>query len=367
MSRSRCRPGRLRAAGFSLVELLVASALGLLLIAGTVTVLAGNRRSAELNAAVAEMQEAGRFALATLASDIRMSGHQGCIDPNGGSLRVRAASAPTDDLRRTSTTAAAIETATTWSPAPPNGFVPLAEHRAVPGTHALALQFGDTKRSALAAQMANPSAPLRLVGDVGIESGDLAIVANCDFGDLFRVSAASADGLTLEHAAPENESGSLTRAYGNARTIAQTRVMRFRSNVYFVGDTGLRNGRGGAVHALYRQTLPYDAAVNPPTEIAQGVENLRLAFGQRDGATLRYVAPGTPGFDPSRVETVRIGLLMASFDDVTDADNTRSYTLAGQTILASEDPDARDAHPIDRRHRLVLDTTVKVRNRRSAP
>ena len=122
---------------------------------------------------------------------------------------------------------------------------------------------------------------------------------------------------------------------------------------------------GTPVRALFRQTLPHDPLRNPPTVIVDGVENLRIAFGLRDGRTLRYVTPGDAGFDPARVETVRVGLLMSSFEAVTDQEDERTYVLAGQPIHASDDADDPDAHPRDRRHRLSFDTTVKVRNRRS--
>ena len=43
--------------GVSLVELLIAMTLGLVLLAGMLTVFAGNRKSSELNTALSEIQE----------------------------------------------------------------------------------------------------------------------------------------------------------------------------------------------------------------------------------------------------------------------------------------------------------------------
>ncbi|MBX2886174.1 MAG: prepilin-type N-terminal cleavage/methylation domain-containing protein, partial [Granulosicoccus sp.] len=50
-------------AGFSMVELLVAMAIGLILISGMISVFGGNRRSSELNQAMSNMQESARFAI----------------------------------------------------------------------------------------------------------------------------------------------------------------------------------------------------------------------------------------------------------------------------------------------------------------
>ena len=51
-----------RQSAFSLIELLIAMTLGLILIAGMITVLEGNRRSSELNSTMADLQESARFA-----------------------------------------------------------------------------------------------------------------------------------------------------------------------------------------------------------------------------------------------------------------------------------------------------------------
>ena len=74
-------------AGLSLVELMVAMTLGLLLLSGMIAVFSGNQRSAELNTAMANLQESARFALSRMSKDMRLAGHQGCLNPSQGSRR----------------------------------------------------------------------------------------------------------------------------------------------------------------------------------------------------------------------------------------------------------------------------------------
>jgi len=74
--------------GVSLVELLIAMTLGLVLLAGMLTVFAGNKQSSELNTALAQIQENARFALSRMSRDMRMAGYQGCLDPNQGTINV---------------------------------------------------------------------------------------------------------------------------------------------------------------------------------------------------------------------------------------------------------------------------------------
>ena len=128
-------------AAFSLVELLIAMTLGLILLAGMISVFAGNKRSSDLNSAMADIQENARFALDTLARDIRMAGFQGCVDINSGPANLLAATLPTDDFHATATMGSIVAAGNLWDPSPPMGFDP-ENHTALAGTHALTLQYG---------------------------------------------------------------------------------------------------------------------------------------------------------------------------------------------------------------------------------
>jgi len=70
------RPSRSR--GFSLVELMVAMALGLVIVGGVVSVLTANKRSYRANEGLAQVQEAARTAFELIARDVRQSGNTGC-------------------------------------------------------------------------------------------------------------------------------------------------------------------------------------------------------------------------------------------------------------------------------------------------
>ena len=388
---------RALATGFSLVELLVAMTLGLLLTVGTVSVFSGSRRSTELNAAMANMQENARFALDAIGSDIRMAGHQGCASLAGGSVRIAADRAPMDDRARgllgTAIWGSRVSAADAWTPAPPwgdgpGGFDVPDGVDSVVGTHALGVQFGDAEaarlRSPVGGAIPDPTGDIPLDRVIDLEAGDLAIVSDCAGGELFRVTGTvrsregERDVMDLEHGASGNDGARLDTAYGANGTEAQVRVMRFEANAYFVGDTGLVNGAGAPVTALYQQSLPFGDADNPPVELVQGVENFRVSFGvRRPNGSLVYVPAGGAlpdggAFVPRDVRSVRIGLLMSSWDEIADDPDTGTYVLAGQPIgPATATPggaapggaaDPATTHPADRRFRLAFNTTVKVRN-----
>jgi len=60
--------------GFTLVEMMIAAAIGAVLLGGMISVFLGNKKTADLNEAMVEMQQSARFGLEVLARDIRMYG-----------------------------------------------------------------------------------------------------------------------------------------------------------------------------------------------------------------------------------------------------------------------------------------------------
>ena len=366
--------------GFSLVEMMIAMTVGLFLISSMIAVFVGNKRTSEVNTAMANIQENARFALDSIARDARVSGFQGCIDINSEQLMIRSNNAPVtaDGLQATSTHASVINTDGSWTPASPIGFTPSTTFPQVTGTHALTLQFGDQRVASLDEPMIvtgtvipSKALPVKLdrpISEMGLNVGDLAVISNCDVGDLFTVTTGSADS-TLVHAASGdnngNASANLSIAYGLNDTLIQTRVMKLNTNVYYIGDTGLENANGDTITALYRQTWPFEAS-NPPTEIVQGVEDLRVSFGIRSANdTLSYLAPDAAGFNPTNIESLQVGILMNSFDRVSQDDDSSTYELAGQPVYSSTKyTTATSVHSGDKRFRLAFNTTIKIRNRR---
>ena len=86
MSRSRLRTHRHRAApaparassGFTLIELMVALLLGLIVIAGVISVFLANQQVYRTNQAIGDVQDGSRIAFEMMAHDIRGAGLTGC-------------------------------------------------------------------------------------------------------------------------------------------------------------------------------------------------------------------------------------------------------------------------------------------------
>ena len=64
-------------AGFTLVELLVAMVIGLLVMAGATQLFISSQQSYRFQTALADMQDTGRFALDTMARELRQADYSG--------------------------------------------------------------------------------------------------------------------------------------------------------------------------------------------------------------------------------------------------------------------------------------------------
>lgn len=350
--------------GFTLIELMISVALGLILIAGLVTAFLGSNRSSKLNATLTELQESGRFALDTIIRDVRMAGFQGCASISELPAKVRANSAPTENYYDDSLRAYAVDTATSWDPMPHATFnIPTDIGTPVPGTHALSVQFGSSTTYQISPMGSTSSAVTVIGDDVDIATGDLALISDCNSADIFQVTADNAN--VLQHdAAPNGGDNRLTAPYGQGEELNRSRIMRFQANIYYIGETGRTDKNNSPVRALYRQTLPY---TNPPIEISDGIENLRIRLGIEDPdneGPLTFVSPDNALLETHRVKSIQVGFLMQSYDDVSDENDNRSYEIAGYSIPAS-DATATDGntHTADKKMRLTFNGTVSLRNR----
>lgn len=96
MSALRMLPRAAR--GFTLIELMVAMVLGLLVAAGIVTVFASTSSSNKAQNQLAQLQEAGRFAVTRMGTDLRMANGQYCTN-TGGVAKVGSGGSALDHIR----------------------------------------------------------------------------------------------------------------------------------------------------------------------------------------------------------------------------------------------------------------------------
>lgn len=295
--------------GFTVVELLVAVAISLLLLAGVLALFANSRLSYESNDRLARIQENGRFALALMTRDLRAAGYWGCAKRIAAKPLENVLASPTTLLRNFNVPVQGFNASgTTWAP---NLIDELTTDAPTPGSDVLVIRGPkpDASPQTVQTSMASPTSDLVVYkpgSSGGIQSGDIAIAASCDQATVFHVTSYTPGGGATDTIAHGTASGSLnSTATLENRFYAETaEVYPVQTTIYFV-DSG-PNG-----NSLYRRT-----GSASPEEIVEGVDSFQVQFGlDTNGDRLADTyenASATTNWD--QVVSVRLGLLVRSLD-----------------------------------------------------
>jgi type IV pilus assembly protein PilW len=368
------------ARGFTLIEIMVALVLGLLLSAGVLSLFNSTSQSNKAQAALARLQENGRFAVTRMESDLRMMGGQFCSNFSGMATggvvpvgRLRPPSVFTPDLGwpgihsiDTSGNPSADDATTAYllsprwfvqgysaanAPAdlPATGTDP---GQRLAGSDVLTVRYqrGSGWPVKFASDTCTSGGDLTLLNQSGdddfnfgpLPSGRLQniLVTDCINASVFPIASAAGATLTLGTLLPTTETVQATCANAGARDM---RAFNFNSDFVTVD-----------YYLAFREDQNPDGRPNSPTaarrvipvlirrengvseqELVQGIDELAFRFGvqDRDGRT-RFMAaaevdagdtlcpPAPAGLSPETgclwraVRTVEAHLLVNSVDDV---------------------------------------------------
>lgn len=305
--------------GLSLVELLVAMALGLLLLAGVIQVVLGSKRSYQAGIALAELQENGRFALEAMAQDLRNAGFTGACP--GGPVNASGV-----DGAQYAVEKSVIDGYGAGMPAA--AWVPSGR---LANTDAVLLRYASDP----AVQARSISGKRLLLASASAVAGAFYLLSDQQSCLLLRNAGNSSSLLadrSLEHF--------LTPA---------TRVYPYRYAIYWVGR-GVDGTPG-----LFVTDNSETTGMAQTSELVNGVAAMSLRYGVagvggNEVAAYRAAREMTGG-DWRRVRTVRISLLLQS--QTRDVDEApRALEFDGRTLA----PNA------ERRLRLVMGSTIALRN-----
>lgn len=342
-----------RQRGLSLLELMISLALGGFLMLGLVSMFLATRSSAQIETALARVQENGRFALDLMSQDILRSGYTGCNSVRGIVTEL-AKDAAFEDLRGHERSGAG------WSPDAPVliGLDPYSTARN--GSDVIILQTGVSMGHD---ELTTDIAPTDRSFDISdntsgvIQQNDLIILSNCLTSHLLRVtnSPATSGAAEVKYETSGNVDSGVEPGY---RYTAQTELMTVENVAWYVADTG-RVKNGYNVWALYRLDLGVSSSFRE--EMIEGVEYMQVLYGERSGTgvlrTTRFVsAPNVS--DWQNVVAVRVSLLIQSYELARTEDDTNNYVMLDETIGAA----TTIAHGGGRALRKVFNTTLALRN-----
>jgi len=407
--------------GLSMIELMIAIALGVVLLLGLVQIFGGVRSSFNAADSRARIQENGRFALDFIRRDARMAGHFGCRNefhhfpstvaralepgPNGaldagfsnhligpGALSIRDNAPYTTQAHRpievydytgtglgatyviATDTPAADGTAANWASLPDAGLETISA-RAVPGSDILVMRYFDESTATVTGLGGTTTGriPLTATDVSNVNLFGLYGITDCNLASLFQVTAlpsptavrAAAGGLNLGRADPTFwfDAASANELYGRGSMF-----YRYQFVVYYIGV-----GVNGP--ALFRQTLteaPTTAAgallLSTPVEVVEGVEMMQILVGidtgaPRDDFVNQYIDANTlltGAATPTAIDNAFRQASSLRISLLVRGNPQAGTTRTRNTIVVG---DLNVTLPNDGRARQTYDATIVIRNR----
>jgi len=326
--------------GVSLVELMVALAIGTFLLAGAITVFGKTRDLYRTNDAAARLQETARYAMGTIEADLRMANYWGLMSradliENGPALDLANPPAvdPTYTLPAGLTGYAGTidDCGAMWAIKLPAyieanddayGYTCAAFDTAVPGSDQLTIRRVSTQAIAPAALAAS--------------AGQIKVQTSRVQGNLFADGAVPA---------------------GYAPPLSESRALI--ANGYYVDqDSDERDG----TPSLRRKQL--DVAGGAPTitdlQIVPGVEDLQVELGadfNGDQNADYFVQPNAVIPAGDQVVAVRVWLLVRAEQQESGFTDGNTYDYASRTGAATYAPG-------DAFRRVLVTKTIALRNTR---
>lgn len=337
VSRSGCGH---RQRGLTLIELMVAIVISLILTGGVIQIFLGSQQTYRFQESLSRVQESGRFALETMARDLRGADFRGCggssvqfnsIVKNGGSGGTPFGG--DGILGHTHDSG--------WTPALDGD---VADEDPDQDSDVIQVFTADGAGIDIVQQHFK-SAKLDIAKVSDFSDGDIVWVTDCNNATEFQITNIAQDGTRLVHSGTGNKPPQLGKTYPAGAT-----VLSFTARSYFIATS---DAPGSNEPALFRLDRDGDAE-----ELVEGVERMALEFGEDTDADrqvdqYRDAAEIEGGNAWDEVVAVRIHLLVRGREDnVTDEEQSVSFPpgAVAQTFG-------------DRRLRQVFTTTVGIRNR----
>ncbi len=316
-------------AGITLVELMVALAIGSFLMIGTIQIYNQSRQAFVINESIARVQETAQFAMDTIEADLRMASNWG---RNSRALAVEGRSI-IGDVNPTGLPQPATNCAPDWVL---NLGMPIDGDNNAYGL-TCPTKGGDQANSDVITIRRASVAPAPL------EGGRLQVQSTRIQGQIF------ADGVIPP-----------------GFTAADSATHNLLVSSYYVSPTSeLING----VPTLRRHRLIGGGLAGPrivDEEVAPGIENIQLQLGvdvDQDNTVDRYVNPGDPIYNPTavgyipgaRIMTARVWMVVRGVDIEPGVQDGRDYK-PGDVDLGV---------PNDQFRRIQISKTILLRNART--
>lgn len=353
--------------GFTLIEVLLAMVIGLILTTALVQITDSFRNSTTLERSQVQIQDTGHFAMYYLSRAIRHNRFFGPRPPEGwvddeSGINVAAnfnnvSSSVISDFQFR---AFEVDSTGSFSPSPSLDDMKALENADIvkPNTDVISIIYVDPASDSLDADLSTLSSNVVVSGSptVTFNTGDLVFISDKTTYDIFRITndPADTDPPELAHGSSQNSRDTLNHIYKSSDTT----VHHFRGDTYFIADTGRTNRTSGAtVYSLYRLAL--DESPSTAVEVIEGVEHMELLYGiKQNSDAIQYVSASNAAFDPDRVISVKVAILVESGEPALSNNDTNDYQLLDVTV----GPNGTIDHESNTHMRRVFTTAINLKN-----
>ena len=358
--------------GIALVEVLLAIAIGSLLLIGLTEIFVSNKATYNMQEGLSRLQENARFALQTITKDFRMTNFLGCAQKNYNANNALLSTAYREVLKEDDPAKLmwTYETGIQGFEAAGGNFIPdrldeiLVGDTPDEGSDIISLKIARGNGYSLKQDMAdsddddnyadNESLNVLTNNTTSLRAGDIAIITDCTTTTLFQVTGFSNAGdgeATIDHVKdqgdpPQNDSDRLGYPF-----FQGARVLPVETTSYFVRD--------GFLWRQIRRNGSTNMNSVKSDKLIDGVDSMQITYGldsarSDERADVYHTADTIDGLDAWRqVVSVRIGLLLRTNDEVMPGKDTKVYRVNGQDIDLAD----------DRRFRRIFTNTIALRNR----
>jgi type IV pilus assembly protein PilW len=307
--------------GFTLIELMIAMLLGLIVIAGVVSVFLATQRSYRTNEALGDVQDSSRIAFELMAHDIRDAGLTGCTNNGkiGNVLKNGPANAGTIWWANWANAIHGYGIGTTADPAA-TAATASTDSLTLLGTEDLGLTVNTNVDITHFTTNATTAASLK--------TGDIAVVCDPLQATIFQATSVVAQ--SVEHAAGGTSPGNCSQGLdyrsvcttaGNAYNYGpNAQVARLTAVDWYIGT----NPAGGS--SLYRVSLGSGGTLDAPAEMVRNVSSMVLSYHQAPAAGFVKASLVTNWAAVDAVQTI---LILTSTDTNAGTDGlalSKSFT-----------------------------------------
>lgn len=249
--------------GISLVELLIALAIGLLLLVCVIEIFNSQKQLYQFSQSLARLQENGRMAIVSLSRDVRMAGFVGCGRLSEMQIQGLAVGDSVVGWH------SGYSTTSIRFPELSKNLVSNADVLLIQTVESTLVNLQDKRK---------------------FQPRDVLLISDCHHAEVVRASD--------------------FRLHYIYQKDAQ--VGHLLKIVYYIGKTNRNNKLGNPIYALYRRDLNGPAQVS--AELVEGVEDMQVIYGVKTSENNIdfYTADKVP--DWSQVQGVQIKLLLTGVE-----------------------------------------------------